>query len=242
MLAEFNEILLHFTADPDSTTPAPTSTQGGFFVPDAFTNPEHARYALKTTAAALFCYLAYSLMNYPGIHTCMLTCYIVALGTAAETVEKSTLRMTGCLVGAAAGIVAIVYLIPHVVSIGALLGIVFVGTFVSAWIAAGGPRISYAGLQVALAFLMCVVQGSAPAFDLTIARDRIIGVLFGVLVVYLIFTHIWPVSVARRIDPAIATGLRRLSAMVAATTRSSRAAHAGRGTNCHLGKLNAAST
>jgi len=100
-------------------------------LPDAFTNPEHVRYALKTTSAAMFCYVLYSLLDWPGIHTCLITCYIVSLGTTAETVEKLTLRILGCLVGAAAGIAAIVYLIPHVTSIGALMIVVFLGALVS---------------------------------------------------------------------------------------------------------------
>jgi hypothetical protein len=58
-----------------------------------------------------------------------------------------------------------------------------------------------------------VIQGPAPAFDLTIARDRIIGILIGNPVVYLVFTRLWPVSVAERVDAAIA-GLRaKLSAL-----------------------------
>jgi multidrug resistance protein MdtO len=67
-----------------------------------------------------------------------------------------------------------------------------------------------------------VVQGSAPAFDMTIARDRVIGILFGNLVIALIFTFLWPVSVARRIDPAIAALLRQLGAMVSARSRPMR--------------------
>ena len=67
-------------------------------------------------------------------------------------------------------------------------------------------------------------KGPAPAFDLTIARDRVIGILIGNLVVYLLFTNLWPISVAKRIDPAIAALLRRLSAMI--TTADVRARRA----------------
>ena len=202
----------------------PKESGGGFFAPDAFTNPIHVHYALKTTAAAMFCYLLYSLLDWPGIHTSFITCYIVSLGTTAETVEKLTLRILGCLVGAAAGYGAIIFLLPALTSIGQLMAAVFLGTLAAGYIAAGSPRISYAGFQIAFAFFLCVIQGSSPAFDLTIARDRVIGILIGNLVVYLLFTNLWPVSVAKRIDPAIASVLRRLSAMMKAADMGARRA------------------
>src|SRR5262249_4824585 len=155
------------------------SKPAGFFLPDAFTDPKYVRYALKTTAAAMFCYVLYTLLDWPSIHTCFITCYIVSLGTTAETIEKLSLRILGCIVGAAAGIVAIVYVMPSLTSIGALLAVVFLGGLASAWVAAGSPRISYAGFQLAFAFFLCVIQGPSPAFDLSIARDRIIGILLG---------------------------------------------------------------
>jgi len=194
----------------------------GFFLPDAFTNPDHVHYALKTTAAAMFCYVAYSLLDWPGIHTCFLTCYIVSLETTAETIEKLTLRISGCLMGSAAGYAVIVFLTPSLTSIGDLLAVVFVGAFASAWVAAGSPRISYAGFQIAFAFLLCAIQGAGPSFDLVTARDRIIGVLFGILVVYLVFASIWPVSVAKRIDRGIGDMMRRMAASLTMGSRPSR--------------------
>jgi len=207
-----------------STTPHRESTKkaGGLFLPDAFTNSEHAHYALKTTAAAMFCYILYLLLDWPAIHTCFITCYIVSLGTTGETVEKLTLRILGCLAGAAAGIAAIVYLIPSVTSIGALLVIVFLGALASAWIAAGSPRISYAGFQIAFAFFLSVIQGSGPSFDMTIARDRVIGILLGNVVVFVIFTNVWPVSVGKRVDLAMAMLLRRLSDLLMEASRPMR--------------------
>jgi multidrug resistance protein MdtO len=204
----------------------PAKKSGGFFLPDAFTNPEHVHYALKTTAAAMFCYVLYSLLDWPAIHTCFITCYIVSLGTTAETVEKLTLRILGCLAGAAAGIAAIVYLIPSITSIGALMAVVFLGAFASAWIAAGSPRISYAGFQIAFAFFLCVLQGPGPSFDLTTARDRVIGILLGNLTVFVIFTNVWPVSVGKRIDPAMAGLMRRLGSLLTEAARPARCSEA----------------
>jgi multidrug resistance protein MdtO len=186
----------------------------GFLSEDAFTNPEHVHYALKTTGAAMFCYVLYSQLDWSGIHTCFLTCYIVSLSTTAETVEKLALRISGCLAGAAAGYAAMILLIPDLTSIGALMIVVFVGAIAAGYVAAGSPRISYAGFQMAFAFFLCVIQGPSPAFDLTTARDRVIGILIGNLVVFLVFTNLWPISVGGRIDPAIAALLRRLGMMM----------------------------
>jgi multidrug resistance protein MdtO len=221
------ETLITFAeAAPDTQPPGPEKKSGGFFLPDAFTNPEHVRYALKTTAAAMFCYVLYLLLDWPGIHTIFITCYIVSLGTTAETVEKLTLRILGCLVGAASGIAAIVYLIPSVTSIGALMIVVFFGALVSAWVAAGSPRIAYAGFQIAFAFFLCVIQGSGPSFDMTTARDRVIGILLGNIVVFVLFTNVWPVSVGKRIDPAIAALLRRLSGLLTEVSKPVRRSQA----------------
>lgn len=223
MVAELNALLTDFAVPPPKTPPEPSpSESGGFFVPDAFINPAHIHYAIKTTAAAMFCYIVYQLLDWPGIHTSMITCYIVALGTTAETMEKLTLRILGCLIGAGTGLVAIVYLMPNVTSIGGLMAIVFGAALISGWVAAGGPRIAYAGFQIAFAFFLCVIQGPAPAFDLTVARDRIIGVLFGNLVVAVIFTQIWPTTVAERIDPAIVALLRKLAGLADAGSSKGR--------------------
>ena len=223
VLASIREALIAFAeVAPDTQPHGPAKKSGGFFLPDAFTNPEHVRYALKTTAAAMFCYVLYSLLDWPKIHTCLITVYIVSLGTTAETVEKLTLRILGCLVGAAPGIAAIVYLIPSITSIGGLMVVVFLASLVSAWVAAGSPRIAYAGFQIAFAFFLCVIQGAGPSFDLTTARDRVIGILLGNFVVCALFTNIWPVSVGKRIDPAIAALLRRLGGLLTETSKSTR--------------------
>jgi multidrug resistance protein MdtO len=218
VLGDIKEAIIHFAEAPASEHRVKESKKegGGFFVTDAFTNPGYIQYALKTTAAAMFCYFLYSLLDWPGIHTCFLTCYIVSLGTMAESVEKLTLRILGCLVGAAAGYGTMIFLIPDLTSITALMVVVFAGALAAGYVSAGSERISYAGFQMAFAFFLCVIQGPSPAFDLSTARDRVIGILIGNVVSYLLFTNLWPVSVGKRIDPAIAALLRRLAALMTA--------------------------
>ncbi len=216
-------------AQAEATTAPPTGKNGGFFLPDAFTNPDHVRYALKTTVAAMFCYLLYSQINWPGIHTCFITVYMVSLGTTAETVEKMTLRIVGCLIGALLGAAAILFVVPVLSSVVGLMALVAAGAWLSAWIAFGSPRIAYAGFQIALVFFMCVLQGAAPAYDLSLARDRTIGILIGNVVVYLVFTRAWPVTVAARVDTGLAA-LRqqweRLASLPHAVARRAQAASA----------------
>src|SRR5262249_32678413 len=142
-----------FTSTAEPTAHEATE-KGGFFVADAFTNPVHVRFALKTTAAAMICYATYTLLDWSGIHTALITCFIVALATPAETVEKLSLRVAGCLIGAALGTAAIVYVMPATTSIGGLMSVVLAATFVSGWVAVGTPRLAYAGFQMAFAFFL----------------------------------------------------------------------------------------
>ena len=164
----------------------------------------------------MFCYLLYTLLDWPGIHTCVITCYIVSLGSAGETVQKLRLRLAGCVIGALAGTAASVFIVPHMDSIASLLALVSIAAALSAWIAVGLPAIAYAGFQIAFAFFLCVIQGAGPGFDLTIARDRTIGILLGNMVVYLIFTRVWPVSIAASVDRAMTALRAQWRAVVAA--------------------------
>ncbi|WP_437341800.1 FUSC family protein [Cupriavidus basilensis] len=204
----------------------PATRRGGFLDADAFSNRDHIHYALKTTGAAMFCYLLYQQLNWPGIHTCFITCYLVSLGTAAQTVEKLSLRLAGCLAGAVIGTAALVYVVPSLSSVGGLMLLVFAGSWISGWVAQGFARIAYAGFQIAFAFYLCVIQGAGPGFDLTIARDRVIGIMLGNLMVYLVFTRIWPVSIAARIEAALGRLVEQWQQLARARRPDDRRGHA----------------
>src|SRR5690606_27772009 len=181
-----------------------------FIEKDALSNPIHLHFALKTTLAAVTCYFIYSAADWQGIHTAMITCYVAALGTTGDTVHKLVLRITGCLIGAFFGLISILYLIPHMESVGSLAFMIFFFVSIAAWVSTGNERISYGGVQIALAFLLTTLQGFGPGTSLSAASDRIIGILLGNCVIFIIFTTIWPVSVTYAIRTRLESALGKL--------------------------------
>lgn len=191
------------------------SAKEPFLAPDAFSNPAYQRFALKTTAAAMLCYIFYAGLDWQGIHTAMITCYVASLGTTGESIHKLALRITGCLIGAVMGWGSILFLMPYMDSVGHLMLLIFAGTLVAAWVSTGSERISYAGIQIGLAFFLCILHGFGPSLDMVTTRDRIIGILVGNVAVHLISTHIWPVSTDHTLRTNLSKALAGLARLAA---------------------------
>ena len=162
------------------------------FVPGAFTNPAHVHFALKVTFAAMFCYIVYEAIDWSGIHTAFITCTFIALESTEATLYKGTLRFAGCVIGGALALFTIVFLMPHMETIASLVVVVAFASAIAGWVGAGSERISYAGLQIAFAFFYSIFQGYAPDTDLDNVRNRVVGILFGLVVTGLVFHYIWP--------------------------------------------------
>jgi multidrug resistance protein MdtO len=200
------------TASPKGNAPAESPER--LLAADAFSNPEYAHFALKVTLAVMICYFVMSMTDWPGIHTCIITCFFVALGTVGDTLHKATLRFVGCLIGAGLGLGAILLLMPRMTDLGDLFLLLAPITLLAAWVGYGSERISYAGWQIGLAFYLVVLQGYGPTISMYTARDRTIGILFGNIVISVIFTTIWPVSVANVVRTHLARALEQLATLV----------------------------
>jgi multidrug resistance protein MdtO len=188
-------------------------------VTDAFTNPVYPHFALKATFAVMFCYIAYTAIDWPGIHTCVITCAVVALTSAGSTIHKATLRIVGCLVGGAIALVATVFVIPHLESITGLALLIAAVSLPAAWLATGSERLSYAGLQMAFAFFLCILQSYAPGTEITMVRDRLIGIVFGNATMALTFAYVWPERAAVDMWKSVAAALRTLARLVTIADR-----------------------
>jgi multidrug resistance protein MdtO len=199
---------------------SPAPEHRSLFVADAFTNPAYVRYALKGALAVMICYVLQSATDWQGIRTCIITCLIVGLTSEGATIQKGTLRFAGAIVGGAMGFLAILFVIPHMESITSLVLVVGAGSAVAAWVYLGSARISYAGVQIALAFFMCVIQGFAPSWYFETIRDRLVGIVLGNSVITVVFLSIWPVQAATAMWTGLASALRTMAALARVGSRS----------------------
>jgi uncharacterized membrane protein YccC len=205
-----NSLFLPDAASAGAEPPKPKS----LFVPDAFTNPAHVHFALKVTFAAMFCYIFYSAIDWTGIHTAFITCTFIALESTGATLHKGVLRMGGAIIGGALALFTIVLLMPHMVTIASLVVVVACASAIAGWVATGSELISYGGLQIAFAFFYSVFQGYAPDTDLDNVRNRVVGILLGLIVTGLVFQYIWPERTIDRLRAALRAALQQLARLV----------------------------
>lgn len=159
---------------------------------DAFSNPNYLLFAFKTWLATLFCYVFYNAVDWPGIHTVMLTCVIIALPSLGASTQKGVLRIGGCLLGSALALLCMVFVIPGLETLVGLLIMSLPVIGLGAWVAAGSERISYAGLQIMFCFALALLEQFGPTTDLTEIRDRLVGIILGVVVSTLVQSLLWP--------------------------------------------------
>jgi multidrug resistance protein MdtO len=184
------------------------------FVADAFSNPAHWQFALKTTMAVMVSYAIYTLLDWPGMRTSIVTCFFVALSSLGETVHKFVLRLSGAVIGGLIAGLCIVFVLPHLTDIGQLCLLIAAVSVGAAWVATSSELLSYAGMQIAFAFFLGVLQGYAPATDLTVLRDRVAGILLGNVVITIVFSTFWPQSARSGVRAAIAEALRAIGEVI----------------------------
>ncbi len=159
------------------------------FLPDAFQNPEYLRFAFAGCLAATVCYFLYNALDWRGIgQTCVLTCIVTALSTIGFSLQAQFLRLAGFVTGGLVmGISAQILILPSIDSVFGFTLFFAAGTAIAAWFATSSPRLSFFGVQMALSFYFVNLQDPYIQTDLTIARDKVLGVLLGILAMGFIF-------------------------------------------------------
>ena len=183
------------------------------FVPDAFQNPEYHRLAFAGCLAATVCYVLYNTLNWPGIgQTCVLTCIVTALSTIGASLQAQFLRFAGFVAGGLVmGISAQILILPAIDSIFGFALFFAAGTAIAAWFATSSPRLSYFGVQMALSFYFVNLQDFYFQTDLTIARDKVMGVLLGILAMGFIFDRFGTKSDAEQLQKLLVRNVRMLA-------------------------------
>jgi multidrug resistance protein MdtO len=183
-----------------------------FVVPDALDNPEHLKFALKGCLAASLCYIIYNAIAWPGISTAVTTCLLTGLSTIGASRQKGILRIAGAVTGGLLiGMGSQVFILPYLDSIAGFTVLFILVTVFSAWFMTSSPRLSYFGLQAALAFYLINLQEFAAQTSLSIARDRVVGILLGLFMMWLVFDHLWGARAAVEMKKTFISSLRSLA-------------------------------
>ena len=192
----------HLPAPDDIPRPA-------LFAPDALVNPEHFQFALKGCLAASACYVFYNAAAWPGISTSVTTCLLTALSTIGASHQKQILRMAGVIAGGLfLGIGSQVFILPHLDSIAGFTVLFVLVTALSSWFMTSSPRLSYFGLQMALAFYLINLQGFKIQTSLEVARDRVLGILLGLFMMWVVFDQLWGAPAAVEMKRTFISNLR----------------------------------
>jgi len=199
-----------------------------WFRPGAWSNPEYLTYATKLSLCATICYVIYNSLAWPGASTATLTVLVAGVTSSGATNQKMLFRILGATIGGIIfGIGCIVFVYPFADSALPFLISVALVSFIGAWIARSA-HMGYVGLQIVFSFylvafqeystpiggsagqgqLISRVHGFGAPLQLYPARDRLMGVLIALIVMWAIFHQLHPKRVVDRMRLGLARLLR----------------------------------
>jgi multidrug resistance protein MdtO len=104
-----------------------------------------------------------------------------------------------------------IFILPYLDSISGFTLLFILVTVVAAWIMTSSPRLSYFGFQIAVAFYLINLQEFAMQTSLAVARDRVVGILFGLFMMWLVFDQLWSAPAAVEMRRTFISNLRLLA-------------------------------
>lgn len=184
-----------------------------FFLTPAFSirNVPALRFAMKGGLAAGLCFVVVKALHWPAIGTCVVTAVIVAQTSFGAMVQKASLRLAGAVVGGILAVATVVALVPAMDTIASLLPVTALAMGIAAYVLAGSARISYAGIQLGLAWVLTVLHSLGPSTALAEPLDRVIGVVIGIVVGLAVFRFVWPELASVKMRSSLDSALRHLA-------------------------------
>ncbi len=162
------------------------------FQEDAFSNPEHLKFAIRGTLSAMACYLFYMSVGWTFLAGSVTTCILTALTNTGATRHKQLLRFAGFFLGACIlGLGAQIFILPQIDSLAEFALLFAFVIAIGAWAATSSPRLAYLGFQIVLAYDLTNLNRFTLNTSLVPARDAILGIVLGIIAMWLFFDHLW---------------------------------------------------
>ena len=175
---------------------------------------------------ATLCYVIYNSLAWPGASTATLTVLVAGVTSSGATNQKMLFRILGATIGGLIfGIGCIVFVYPFADSALPFLISIALVSFIGAWIARSA-HLGYVGLQIVFSFYLVAFQeysipigafagsklhGFGAPLQMSPARDRLMGILIALFLMWAVFHQLHP----RRVVDRMRLGLARLLRMEA---------------------------
>lgn len=156
------------------------------------THADSLQFGIKFSLGAILCTLIVESLNWPDINTAIPTCLVAAQTSLGADYRLSLLRLSGAALG---GLCAYFYVLVFQSQLDTIAGFMLATIPVwalAAWISSGSERIAYLGRQLGFSFALFVLHDFGPVTDLYLPRDRVIGILLGIIVMGVLDYALWP--------------------------------------------------
>jgi multidrug resistance protein MdtO len=205
---------------------APTASISEF-VANALRNPEHMKFAVRGTLSALVCYVFYMSTGWMGLAaSSILTCTLTARRLTGAGRQRQSLRFAGFIVGAGViGLGTEVFILPQLNTIAEYAVLFASVVWIGSWVATSGPRIAFSGFQIVLSYSLVNLNRFTINTSLVPARDAVLGVVLGVVAMWLVFDHLWAQTSSASVRSLLLGTLRSVANFKAVSAGSSREAN-----------------
>jgi multidrug resistance protein MdtO len=194
-----------------SPAAAPTVSTS-LFVADALRNTEHFKFAVRGMLSAFLCYLFYMSTGWMGLVSSTLTCTLTARRLTGGGRQRQTLRFAGFIIGAGViGLGTEVFILPQLNTIAEYALLFTSVVWMGAWIATSGPRIAFVGFQIVLSYSLVNLNKFTLNTLLVPARDAVLGVVVGIVAMWLVFDHLWAQTSSASVRSLLLGTLRSLA-------------------------------
>jgi uncharacterized membrane protein YccC len=177
---------------PDSPRNASEKVSDWFTTPWSPPDSPRLRYAALTALCTVVFIFPLTYWHFGFASTAAATVMIIAQPTIGGMRRKALLRNIGCIAGGITALFCVYFLVPHMTLLWHEMIMIFAVFFICGYIKFGSERISYAGVQMGMAFTIAAVAGSAPSVGVLPVFNRLLGIFFGVVIGGYVLSWLWP--------------------------------------------------
>src|SRR5262249_54677313 len=122
-----------------------------------------------------------------------ISCVVIAQSFFGAGLRKGMLRIAGATAGGMIALLVVVAVEPNMHTLASLLVVTAVCFGMAAWVQTGSTRLGYVGLPLAMRVALTLINPGGPTTNLIPVRDRLLGILLGILVMGIVDVALWPV-------------------------------------------------